>query len=76
MKAVRRIGLSPLELRTTGSNGSPDILELDDGDFAVIGVDITEELGRNPLPDAKCAPSERIVRVPRVTFISARNAEL
>jgi hypothetical protein len=33
----------PVELdTTTGVSGSPDILEFDDGAFAVIGVDITD----------------------------------
>jgi hypothetical protein len=57
---------------TTGVSGSPDILELEDGTFAVIGVDITEHLGRQPLPDAKCAAHERIVQISRRTLIAAR----
>jgi hypothetical protein len=57
---------------TTNVSGSPDILELDDGSFAVIGVDITDELGYQPLPDARCAPDERIVRVTRKTLLAAR----
>ena len=73
MQAVRRLGRTPAELNnTTGVSGSPDILELDDGAFAVIGVDITEQIGRQPLPDARCAPDERIVRIPRNTLIAAR----
>jgi hypothetical protein len=73
MKAIRRLGTSPIERNdTTGVSGSPDILELDDGSFAVIGLDITEQLGRQPLPDAKCAPDERIVRVSRKTFVAAK----
>jgi hypothetical protein len=73
MKALRRIGRTPRELgNTAGVNGSPDILELDDGSFGIIGVDITEEIGRSPLVDAKCAPYERIVRIPRNTLIAAK----
>ncbi len=73
MKAVRRLGKAPAELgNTTGVSGSPDILELDDGSFAVIGVDITAELGRTPMSDAKCAPNERIVRIPRNTLTAAK----
>lgn len=56
MKAIRRLGATPTERGdTTGVSGSPDILELEDGAFAVIGVDITEQLGHQPLGDAKCA---------------------
>lgn len=41
MKEVRRLGKPPKELgNTIGVSGSPDILELDDGSFAVIGVDM------------------------------------
>jgi hypothetical protein len=47
-------------------------LELDDGSFAVIGEDITDQIGRRPLADAKCAANERIVRVTRATLISAK----
>lgn len=73
MKAIRRLGLTPAERGdTTGVSGSPDILELDDGSFAVIGVDITDELGLQPLHDARCAPDERIVRLTRQTLLAAR----
>jgi hypothetical protein len=72
MHAVRRIGKTPTELgNTTGVSGSPDLLELDDGSFAVIGVDITDDLGHQPLSDARCASNERIVRIPRNTLIAA-----
>ncbi|QBI54380.1 hypothetical protein [Streptomonospora litoralis] len=73
MKAGRRLGKTPAELgNTTGVSGSPDIVELDDGGFAVIGVDVTEEIGVTPLSDAKCAPNERIVRIPRNTLTAAK----
>lgn len=73
MKATRRLGTTPAERgNTTGVSGSPDVLELDDGSFAIIGVDITDELGAEPLRDAKCAPNERIVRVTRETLVDAR----
>jgi hypothetical protein len=73
MRAIRRLGATPKERdETTNVSGSPDILELDDGSFAVIGIDITDELGYQPLPDARCAPDERIVRVTRKTLLAAR----
>jgi hypothetical protein len=73
MKAVRRLGRTPIELgTTTGVSGSPDIIELDDGAFAVIGVDVTDQIaGLNGL-GARCAPDERVVRIPRVTLTSAK----
>lgn len=73
MKAVRRLGMTPNELgNTTGVSGSPDIFELEDGAFAVIGVDITDQLDNLPALDARCAPDERVVRVPRNTLIAAK----
>lgn len=73
MKAIRRLGSTPAERgETTNVSGSPDILELDDGTYAVIGVDITDELGRQPLPDARCAPNERIIRLTRSTLLAAK----
>jgi hypothetical protein len=45
---------------------------LDDGAFAVIGVDITDEVGDLSALGARCAPNERVVRVPRNTFVAAK----
>lgn len=73
MKAITRLGTPPtLRGDTTSISGSPDILALDDGTFAVIGVDITDQLGRTPLEDAMCAPNERIVQITRATLIAAK----
>jgi hypothetical protein len=73
MKAVRRLGKTPAELgTTTGVSGSPDILELDDGAFAVIGVDITDQVDDLLVFGARCAPNERMVKVPRVTLAAAK----
>jgi len=55
----------------TGGHRCPDILELDAGDFAVIGTDITEVGSVKLPPGSGCAPHERIVRVPRDVFIRA-----
>jgi hypothetical protein len=50
----------------------PDILELADGDFAIIGADITTEAAdRLPLGSG-CGPEERIVRIPRALLLRAR----
>lgn len=73
MKAVRRLGVTPVARGdTTSVSGSPDILELDDGSFAVIGTDITERIGLQPLGDARCGPDERIVRISRATLLAAK----
>ena len=72
MRAVRRLGVPPPMLGTSVDNGTcPDILELADGRFAVIGTDITHEVKDLPA-GAACASYERIVAIPRVTLISAK----
>jgi WD40 repeat protein len=53
--------------------GCPDIWELDGGDFAVIGADITNLAGALP-PSAGCGPDERMVRIPRKTLVLAKPA--
>jgi hypothetical protein len=58
--------------RTIALNGCPDIFELADGDFAIVGIDVTAEAARQLPPDASCGPDERIVRVPRRTLVLAK----
>jgi hypothetical protein len=70
---VRRLGPDP---HANGAStytlcGCPDIWELDTGDFAVIGTDITIEASELPA-SASCGPDERIVRIPRKTLVLAR----
>ena len=49
-----------------------DIWELDNGDFAVIGIDITD-FAASKLPlTAGCGPDERIVRLPRNLLVNAK----
>lgn len=56
-----------------GTYGCPDLWELADGDFAVIGEDITALAAQLP-PGAGCAPTERMVRVPRALLVQARGS--
>jgi len=56
----------------SGSNSCPDLLELETGDFAVIGTDITEAARPLLLPGSGCGAGERIVRVPRRLLVEAR----
>lgn len=71
---IRRLGPDPHAggHRTASLRGCPDILELDNGDFAVIGVDITESAQASMFPTAGCGPDERVVRIPRRTLVLAR----
>jgi hypothetical protein len=56
-----------------GGSSCPDILEMDSGDFAIIGTDITEEARGKLLVGSGCGANERIVRVPRRTLVAARS---
>lgn len=69
----RRLGPDPHAngALTASLQGCPDILELECGDFAVIGVDITAEAGPSLAFGASCGPDERIVRIPRKTLVLA-----
>ncbi|MEV6983025.1 hypothetical protein AB0M95_17420 [Sphaerisporangium sp. NPDC051017] len=72
-RVVRRLGINPQERGdATAVSGSPDIVELDDGSFAIIGTDITDQIGTQPLGDARCAADERIVRISRAALMSAK----
>ena len=69
---LRRLGPTSDRVNLcVGAKNCPDIFELVDGDFAVIGPDITSAASQLP-PDAGCGPDERIVRVPRRTLVLAR----
>jgi len=71
---LRRLGPDPHAngAQTVALNGCPDIFELATGDFAVIGIDITEASASRLPPTAGCGPDERIVLVPRKTLVLAK----
>jgi hypothetical protein len=71
----RRLGPDPHAngAQTVALNGCPDIFELDSGDFAVIGIDITDASARHLPPSAGCGPDERIVLIPRKTLVLAKS---
>lgn len=73
-KFLRRLGPDPHAngAVTYAVHGCPDILELEDGDFAIIGSDITADAVKNMLPTASCGPDERVVRIPRRTLVLAK----
>ncbi len=57
---------------TGGAKGCPDIWELDNGSFAIIGQRGTAEL-RDSLPStASCGMDEEIVIIPRRTLLLAK----
>ena len=71
---LKRLGPDPhLDgQRTVALAGCPDILELEGGDFAVIGIDITEKAMDRFPPTVGCGPDERVVRIPRGLLVGAK----
>lgn len=65
---IRRLGRKSSCFRT---EACPDIFELSNGDFAIIGEDITGDRAMLP-SDAGCGAGERIVRIPRSLLIGAK----
>lgn len=74
LEFVRRIGPDPHRngRQTIALNNCPDIWELSNGDFAVIGIDITDATKVKLPPTAGCGPDERIVRIPRSLLMDAK----
>lgn len=70
---ARRLGKTAHALGTTGGDAScPEIWELDNGDVAVIGAELTEAY-RGRLPQGvSIDPGERLVVIPRSTIVSAK----
>lgn len=74
MMFVRRISPSPHEGNTSsGGNSCPDIWELADGTFAVIGAESTAALTPLLPPDAFLDPGEAIVVLPRHVLVKAKH---
>ena len=74
-KGILRIGPDPhaAGVRTIALNGCPDIWELANGDFAVIGIDVTNAAKEQLPPTAGYGPDERIVRIPRNLLLGAKS---
>ena len=69
----RRLGKSAHELGTTGGNAScPELWELDNGDVAVIGTELTAAYAERLPAGVSVDPGERIVIIPRSTIVSAK----
>lgn len=69
---LRRLGPPTDAARCSGGHGCPEILELDSGDFAVIGTDITAQAVGELPTGSGCGPGERVVCVPRQTVVQVR----
>ena len=70
----KRLGPDPHAngTQSAGCDGCPDIWQLADGDFAIIGIDITHAAAPHLPPTAGCGPDERIVRLPRKLLVNAK----
>ncbi|WP_214106448.1 hypothetical protein [Acrocarpospora catenulata] len=69
----RRLGKSAVELGCTGNDdGCPDIWELDNGDIAVIGRDLTTAFRAKLPTGVTIAADEQLVVIPRVMLIAAK----
>ena len=74
MNFLRRLGPDPHAKgrQSVALNGCPDLWELDNGDIAIIGIDITDACATKLPPTAGCGSDERVVRVPRKVMLAAR----
>lgn len=72
---LRRIGPDPHAngAQTVALNNCPDLFELESGDFAVIGIDVTDAAKAKLPPTAGCGPDERIVWIPRKLLVLAKH---
>ena len=68
---VRRLGQNGRQL-CVGGHHCPQILELVDGDYAAVGLDITAEAAGALPPGPGVGPKERIIKIPRRVMIEAR----
>lgn len=73
-RMLRRLGKSALELgNTSGSPSCPDIWELDNGDVAIIGRDLTAaHTGRLPA-GVSIGADERLVVIPGNMLVAAKS---
>lgn len=70
----RRIGPDPHigGEQTANASGCPDIWELEDGRFAVVGLDMTSSLKPLLPASASCGPDEQIVVIPRQLLLNVK----
>jgi len=72
---VRRLGPDPHAdgAQTEALHNCPDLFELSDGNFALIGIEMTAKALPHLPPSASCGPDERIVWIPRRLLVGARS---
>ncbi len=69
----RRLGKTAAELGgSRTSNDCPDIWELDNGDVAIVGRDVTAAFADRLPPDVRIADDERLVVIPGFMLSAAK----
>jgi len=68
---IRRLGQNERGACVHG-HSCPQILEMADGAFAVVGADITDEAIPAMPPGLGVGANERVIRIPREVLIAAR----
>lgn len=63
-------GRNTKEKWTSGLKGCPDVWQLENGDYAVIGIRSTSALKSRLPKEAACGPDEEIVVLPKAVFES------
>ena len=71
MKIVRRLGSTPTQRGCHSNATCPDVFELADGRYAVIGTNVDPADVADLLPDARVGPDELLVIVPRDVLVRA-----
>ncbi|GAA1908419.1 hypothetical protein GCM10009716_17950 [Streptomyces sodiiphilus] len=70
---VRRLGKSAKELdHSEGRDDCPDIWQLDNGDIAVIGRDLTDAYSSRLPSEVTLASDERLVVIPGIMLSTAK----
>ncbi len=66
----RRLGVNLRQECATG-HSCPQILEMSDGSFAAVGLDITNEAVTALPPGPGVGPKEGVVKIPRPVMLAA-----
>ena len=69
---LRKLGPHTDTLLCSGGHHCPGIFELNSGDFAIVGQDITSTAASHLPVGSGCGPDERVVSVPRRVLVQAR----
>lgn len=74
LRFAKRLGPDPHAngAKTAALMNCPDIWQLEDGNFAVIGIDVTARTAGRLPPSAGCGPDERVVWIPRGLLVAAK----